>query len=146
MMKKFLSGFFVLIFSIITLSAQEQANALLDKCRTSAGSSAKYLKDFRIQLREGIRGEDFRYITTISLSKGIIYRFTLCNDNSSKGKLIMNLRNSNDKVILSSLDEKTGSMKVNVDFKCKKSGLYKICCDFSNGQSGSGIAMVSVLK
>ena len=145
-MKKFISGYFVLIFSITALSAQDQPNILLDKCRATAGQSAKYLKDFRIQLREGTRGADFRYISTISLSKGVIYRFTLCNENNSKGKLIMNLKNSNDKVILSSLDEKTGSMKVNVDFKCKKSGLYKICCDFNNGQAGSGIAVVSVLK
>lgn len=143
-MKKLIAVNIIFLVTVIGLSAQDQST--LDRCISSAGPSAKYLKDFRIQLREGTRGEDFRHVSTISLSKGIIYRFTLCNESDSKGKLIMNLKGINDKVVLSSWDDKTGSMKVNLDFKCKKSGLYKICCDFNNNQGGSGTVVVSVLK
>ena len=143
-MKKFIAIYIILPVTFIALSAQDQSS--LNRCISSAGPSAKYLKDFRIQLREGPRGADFRHVSTISLSRGMIYRFTLCNESDSRGKLIMNLKSSNDKVILSSWDEKTGSMKVNLDFKCKKSGLYKICCDFNNGQAGSGTVIVSVLN
>lgn len=143
-MKKLITGYILFFVSFVALSAQDQSS--LDRCMSLAGTNAKYLKDFRIQLRDGKQGAEMRFTSAISLSKGVIYRFTLCNEGNSKGKLIMNLKNSSDKVVISSWDEKTGSMKVNLDFKCKKSGLYKICCDFNNGQAGSGIAVVSVLQ
>jgi len=112
----------------------------------STGAGAKYLKDFRIQLGMGTSQNLFRYKATMSLWKNTRYRFTLCTAENSKGRLILNIQDDANNVVLSSVDGKTGTVYSYVDLICNRSGTYQIYFDFTEGQSGSGVSIVSMVQ
>jgi hypothetical protein len=70
----------------------------------------------------------------------------MCNTEESKGQLILNIKDESNKVVLSSFDQKTGKTYGYVDFICNKSGIYQLLFDFTNGQQGSGVGVVSMIK
>jgi hypothetical protein len=142
-MKKYLTCNFFIIITIFALSGQQ--NSLLNKCILSAGPEAKYIKDFNIQLGEKHSQNEFRYKATLALRKKTIYRFTLCTADNSNGQLILNIRDNANKTVLSSFDQKTGTVYPYVDLVCNKNGRYQICFDFTEGQSGSGMSIVSLI-
>ncbi len=63
-----------------------------------------------------------------------------------KVSLILSIKDDSNKVILSSFDKKTGKTYPYVDFICNKSGIYQLNYDFTNGQQGSGVGVVSMVK
>jgi hypothetical protein len=134
------------IFVLGLLSFGQVTDPLISSCATNAGANARYLKDFRIQLGKATNQTDLRYKANMSLWKSTRYRFTMCNAENSKGQLILTIKDEANKVILSSLDKKTGKVYSFVDFECQKSGIYQISYDFIDGQQGSGVGVVSMLK
>ena len=134
------------LFIIGLLSYGQVTDPLISNCATNAGTNAKYLKDFRIQLGKASTKGDFRYKANMSLWKNTKYRFTMCNAENSKGQLILTIKDQSNKLILSSFDEKTGKIYPFVDFECQKSGLYQVSYDFTDGQQGSGVGVVSMIK
>jgi hypothetical protein len=112
----------------------------------NAGDNTKYLKDFRIQLGKTSANGDLRYKANISLWKNTKYRFTMCNAEDSKGQLILSLKDNNNKLIISSFDQKTGKVYPFFDFICNKSGIYQLNYDFTDNQQGSGVGVVSMVK
>ena len=134
------------IFVLGLLSFGQVTDPLISSCATNAGANARYLKDFRIQLGKAATPTDLRYKANMSLWKNTKYRFTMCNAENSKGQLILTIKDEANKVILSSLDKKTGKVYSFVDFECQKSGIYQISYDFIDGQQGSGVGVVSMLK
>jgi hypothetical protein len=128
------------------LSFGQVTDPFISNCAINAGANAKYLKDFRIQLGKAATQSDFRYKANMSLWKNTKYRFTMCNATNSKGQLILAIKDDTNKLILSSFDKKTGKIFSFVDFECQKSGIYQISYDFTNGQQGSGVGVVSMIK
>jgi hypothetical protein len=119
---------------------------LFRDCLTSTGPTAKYLKDFRIQLGQAGSLNEFRYKTKMSLWKNNTYRFTLCTADNSRGKLILNIWDESNNPILSSVEQQSGTVYPYVDFICSKSGVYQFGFDFTGGQSGSGVSIVSMIE
>lgn len=144
-MRKFILTFTILL-SFGLLSFGQISDPLISNCATNAGANVRYLKDFRIQLGKAGTSSDLRYKANMSLWKNTKYRFTMCNAENSKGQLILSIKDEANKLILSSLDKKTGKIYSYVDFECQKSGIYKISYDFTNGQQGSGVGVVSMIK
>jgi len=136
----------VFLFTIGFLSYGQVTDPLISGCATNAGPNAKYLKDFRIQLGKSAAQSDLRFKANMSLWKNTKYRFTMCNADNSKGQLFLSIKDNSNRQILSSLDKKTGKIFSFVDFECQKSGIYQICYDFLNGQQGSGVGVVSMIK
>lgn len=134
------------LFIIGMLSYGQVSDPLVSNCATNAGANAKYLKDFRIQLGKASTQGEFRYKANMSLWKNTKYRFTMCNADNSKGQLILAIKDESNKLILSSFDKKTGKIYPYVDFECQKSGLYQVSYDFTDGQQGSGVGVVSMIK
>jgi hypothetical protein len=128
------------------MSYGQVTDPLISNCATNAGANAKYLKDFRIQLGKALSQSDLRFKTNMSLWKNTKYRFTMCSAENSKGQLILSIKDDTNKIILSSFDKKTGKIYSFVDFECQKSGIYQISYDFTNGQQGSGVGVVSMIK
>lgn len=145
-MKKYLLGFLLLLPAFAILCGQAQNDPLVSTCLQSTGPAAKYLKDFRIQLGQGTSQNLFRYKANMSLWKNTRYRFTLCTADNSKGRLILNIQDDANNVVLSSVDGKTGTVYNYVDLICNKSGIYQIFFDFTEGQSGSGVSIVSMVQ
>lgn len=135
-----------ILFTFGFLSFGQVTDPLISNCAINAGANAKYLKDFRIQLGKAATQTDLRYKTNMSLWKNTKYRFTMCNAQNSKGQLILSIKDDTNKLILSSFDKKTGKIFSFVDFECQKSGIYQISYDFTNGQQGSGVGVVSMIK
>jgi hypothetical protein len=144
-MKKYIISFGLLL-SLGFASFAQTKDASVTDCVMNAGPIAKYLKDFRIQLGKASTQSEFRYKTNMSLWKNTKYRFTMCNTQESKGQLILNIKDDANKVIISSYDQKTGKTYPYIDFICNKSGIYQLSYDFTNGQQGSGVGVVSMLK
>ena len=145
MMKKHIITLsFLLTLGLLTFG--QATNPLVSNCAMSAGANAKYLKDFRIQLGKAAAQSELRYKANMSLWKNTKYRFTMCNTEDSKGQLILSLIDDANKVIFSSYNQKTGTIAPFVDFICNKSGIYQLNYDFTNGQQGSGVGVVSMVK
>jgi hypothetical protein len=144
-MKKYI---IILSFLITTgaLSYGQTADPLVSNCAINAGANAKYLKDFRVQLGKAAKPTDLRYKANMSLWKNTKYRFTLCNADDSKGQLILSIKDESNKVIVSSFDKTSGKTYSFIDFTCNKSGMYQLNYDFTNGQQGSGVGVVSMVK
>jgi hypothetical protein len=136
----------VILFSFGYLASGQVTDPLVSNCATNAGTNAKYLKDFRIQLGKAPTQNDLRFKTNMSLWKNTKYRFTMCNEVNSKGQLILAIKDEANKLILSSFDKKSGKIYPFVDFECQKSGIYQISYDFTDGQQGSGVGVVSMIK
>lgn len=128
------------------MSFGQASDPFIIKCAMSAGADARYLKDFRVQLGKAVSKSELRYKANMSFWKNTKYRFTLCNAENSKGQLILNIKDNANKVVLSSFDQKTGKVYPYVDFICNKSGIYHLSYDFTNGQQGSGVGVVSMVK
>jgi hypothetical protein len=135
-----------ILFTFGFLSFGQVTDPLISKCAINAGTNAKYLKDFRIQLGKAATRSELRYKANMSLWKNTKYRFTMCNAENSNGQLILAIKDDTNKLILSSFDKKTGKIFSFVDFECQKSGIYQISYDFTNGQQGSGVGVVSMIK
>jgi hypothetical protein len=134
------------LFAIGFMSFGQVTDPLISNCAVNAGANAKYLKDFRIQLGKSAAQGELRYRANMSLWKNTKYRFTMCNAENSKGQLILAIKDESNKVILSSFDKKSGKIYSFVDFECQKSGIYQINYDFTEGQQGSGVGVVSMIK
>ena len=128
------------------MSSGQVPDPMVSDCATNTGADSRYLKDFRIQLGKSSNQDEMRYKANMSLWKNTKYRFTMCNAQNSKGQLILTIKDETNKVILSSFDKNTGKIYPFVDFECQKSGIYLISYDFSNGQQGSGVGVVSMIK
>jgi len=135
-----------LFVSFGLLLAGQETDPFVSKCVLSAGNDAKYLKDFRIQLGKATEQNDLRYKANMSLWKNTKYRFSMCSTEDSQGQLILSIKDDANKVVLSSYDKNSGKTYPFVDFVCNKSGIYQLNYDFKDGQQGSGVGIVSMVK
>lgn len=144
-MKKYLFTLFFL-FAIVVASSGQTTDKLVSNCINNAGPNTRYLKDFRVQLGQALSQTDLRFKANMSLWKNTKYRFTLCISDDSKGQMILSIKDDANKIVLSSFDQKSGKTYTYVDFNCSKSGIYQLNYDFINGQQGSGVGVVSMIK
>jgi hypothetical protein len=145
-MKKTFLLTFLFLLAAGSLSFGQTPDPLVSNCVMNAGSNVKFLKDFRVQLGISASPASLRFKANISLWKNTRYRFSMCNSKDSEGKLILNIKDESDKIILSSYDKNSGKIYPYVDFICNKSGIYQLYYDFTNGQQGSGVGVVSMIK
>jgi hypothetical protein len=135
-----------LLLALEYVSFGQATDSFISSCVKTAGADAKYLKDFRVELGQATVKSDMRFKANMSLWQNTKYRFTLCNSDDSKGRLILNIKDEANRVVLSSFDSKTGKSYPSVDFTCNKTGLYTLSYDFTDEQQGSGVGVVSVVK
>ena len=144
MKKFFITLMFLLTFGFVSFA--QTTDPLVSQCAMNAGENAKYLKDFRIQLGKASADGEFRYKANMSLWKNTKYRFTMCNAEDSKGLLILRVEDASNKIVFSSYNKNTGKTYPYIDFTCNKSGIYQLNYDFVNGQQGSGVGVVSMVR
>jgi len=144
MKKVLISLSFLMLFRLITVGQSD--DPFVGKCISVVGTDAKYLKDFRIELGKATAQNDLRYKANMSLWKNTKYRFSMCNTDDSKGQLILSIKDEANQTVLSSFDQKTGKSYPLVDFICNKSGIYHLSYDFTDGQQGSALGVVCVVK
>lgn len=144
-MNKYIITIVLLLTAGVIVKAQS-TDPLVSNCVMNAGPNTRYLKDFRVQLAKGVPAGELRYKTQMSLWKNTKYRFSLCSSEDSQGQLILTIKDNADKEVISSYDPKTGKTYPYIDFICNKSGIYQLSYDFTEGQQGSGVGVVSMIR
>lgn len=134
------------LLTVCLISFGQTKDPLTINCIKNAGAGARYLKDFRIQLGKAVTKGEPRYKANMSLWKNTKYRFTLCNSENSKGQLILSLKDNTNKIVASSVDQKSGKTYQFIDFLCNRSGIYQLYYDFNEGEQGSGVGVVSMIR
>jgi hypothetical protein len=118
----------------------------VQSCATSAGTDVTYLKDFIVKL-EGIQPNEkpplFR--TTLVLRKGVIYRFSLCNLDSSAGEAVLRVYDEAN-MLASTFYPETGKEYKSINFACQKSGVYTVMISFKEGKPGEAIGIMSYVN
>lgn len=144
-MKKYLL-IILLILATGVLVRSQSTDPLVSNCVMNAGANTRYLKDFRIQLGKGSSSGEMRFKAQMSLWKNTKYRFSMCNTDDSQGQLILTIKDESNKVVLSSYDQNTKKVYPFIDFICNKSGIYTLNYDFNEGNQGSGVGVVSMVR
>jgi hypothetical protein len=144
------SRFLILSVALLVLpvmaDGQPATDDLVSSCVLSAGENTTYLKDFRIQLPKAAPGGSAPvYKANMYLMKNMKYRFSVCNAPESNGELVITLYDQG-KVLISSYNPGTGKKYNSVDFICNKTGLYTIWYDFVDGEQGSGVGVVCMIR
>jgi hypothetical protein len=135
-----------LFFLPLIAKGQPATEELVSKCVLAAGDNTTYLKDFMVQLPEAApKATPPVYKANMYLMKNMNYRFSVCDAPGSKGELIVTIYDQS-KELISSLDKSTGKKYSSIDFICNKTGLYTLWYDFLNGEQGSGVGVVCMIK
>ena len=138
--------FILLLSAGVPLSIFSQTDALISKCVMSTGENTTYLKDFVVELpKASVQTSIPVHKENMYLMKNMKYRFTLCNQDNSKGELILSVFDG-EKQVTSTFIEKTGKIYSSVDFICNKTGLYQLRYTFKEGEQGIGVGIVSMIK
>ena len=125
---------------------QPATDDLVSSCVLSAGENTTYLKDFRVQLPKVVPGGSAPvYKANMYLMKNMKYRFSVCNAPGSHGELVITLYDQG-KELITSYNRGTGKKYSTIDFICNKTGLYTIWYDFVNGEQGSGVGVVCMIR
>jgi hypothetical protein len=140
----------IFLFSgVILLQGNCFAQDLADdvqKCALSAGKDATYLKDFVVKLDAAALNEKppvFR--TSLALRKGVIYRFSICDGESSEGEAVLRLYDQSN-LLLSTFYPETGKEYKSISFACQKSAAYTVVISFKEGKKGDAIGILSYVN
>ncbi len=132
-----------LLVFIPQIKAQPQ-DVLVDMCASKAGDDATYLKDFVVELDAANPGEKEPVAKfSMILSKGTVYRFSLCNAEDSPGEGILKLFDTSREI---ASNEYENQILQSFDFECNKTGVYHVFISFKDGKAGSAIGILSFIK
>ena len=135
--------------SLIEQSAIGQSSSkLVEFCNGVASEKEEvtYLKDFSIELdAAGADGKVPEQRYTMVLSKGMEYKFTICNAEGSAGKGVLQLWDMS-RLLGTNLVATTGQLVKGFNFQCNKTGAYHLMVSFQDGKKGSGVTIVSFVK
>ena len=123
-------------------------DALYEKLVSSL-KNVSILKDYRIYSKKNkkLTPDDYEYFT-ITLNRGVTYKFQTLSDPSMDGKLIINLYNNPQKEFMfaTTLSQGTTStIRESIEFKCQRTGNFLVGYYFLDGEEGCGVA-VSVFQ
>ncbi len=136
----------VLVFLPLAAAGQPATDDLVSSCVVAAGENTTYLKDFRVQLPKAVTDVAVPvYKANMYLMKNMKYRFSVCNAPGSAGELFVTLYDQG-KELISSYNPGTGRKFSSIDFICNKTGLYTIWYGFVDGEQGSGVGVVCMIK
>ena len=146
-MKKNITIYIAILFLAIGFTAKAQTEEQKVKiCTGMAGADATYLKDFVVELQAAQGNEktpQAKY--SILLNKDTRYRFTLCTDDDSPGKGIIQLFDTNA-LMGSTFNQTTGKEFKGFDIDIQKTGVYHVFIFFHDGKAGKATVIMSLVK
>jgi hypothetical protein len=102
------------------------------------------LKDYRIYMKrkKNLTPEEYEYFT-VTLNRGVVYKFHALSNPDFDGKLVINLYTNPTKqyMFATSLSQGTRSVHESIEFKCNNTGTYCIGYYFLDGVEGCGVAV-----
>ncbi len=118
---------------------------MVDVCAGMAGDDATYLKDFQVKLGVPVNGRPQVARYPLVLSSNNIYRFSVCELESSEGKAVIKLYDNN-RLIFSSYDEDNGEESNPFNFMCSKTGIYHVFISFLDDKPGEAVGILSYVS
>ena len=118
---------------------------MVDACAGRAGDDATYLKDFQVKLGLPVDGRPQVARYPLVLSSNNVYRFSVCELESSEGKAVIKLYDNN-RLIFSSYDEDNGEEFNPFNFSCSKTGIYHVFISFLDGKPGEAVGILSYVS
>lgn len=124
----------------------QEMDSKVQQCALSAGNDVTYLKDFVVNLAAAPPNQKPpTFKTSLALRKGVIYRFSLCNGESSEGEAVLRLYDQAN-LLLSTYYPETGKEYKSISFACQKSAAYTIVISFKEGKKGDAIGILSYVN
>ncbi|MFC2080686.1 hypothetical protein ACFLR8_00575 [Bacteroidota bacterium] len=120
----------------------QSLDEMVDVCASQVGDDATYLKDFQVTLGESTNGRPQVARYPLVLSSNNIYRFSVCDLESSQGKAVIKLYDNN-RLIFSSFTEETQEEFNPFNFMCRKTGIYHVFISFLDGKPGEAVGILS---
>ncbi len=146
MKRRFLALSLALFLMPVIAKSQAATDDLVSSCVLAAGENTTYLKDFRVQLPQAAANAPAPvYKANMYLMKNMKYRFSVCDAPGSKGELTITIYDQG-KELISSYSKSSGKKYISLDFVCNKTGLYSLWYDFIDGEQGSGVGVVCMIK
>lgn len=141
---KILFAIFLMALSYTAFGQTEAQKVEL--CSASAGPDATYLKDFVVEL-QAAQGNEKAPVAKYSLilNKDTRYRFTICTDDDSQGKGIVQLFDSQT-MMFSSFNQSTGKEWKQIDIDIQKTSVYHVFVNFHEGKAGKAVVIMSLMK
>ncbi len=137
-----LIGFFLVINGNLRAQTAEE---MVDICANQVGDDATYLKDFQVKLGISSDGRPQVARYPLVLSSNNIYRFSVCDMESSEGKAVIRLYDNN-RLIFSSYSEDTKEEFNPFNFMCRKTGIYHVFISFLEGKPGEAVGILSYVN
>ncbi|MBO7497365.1 MAG: hypothetical protein J6T98_12520 [Salinivirgaceae bacterium] len=128
-----------LLLSLTCNHALAQSDDLVNVCALGIGN-ATYLKDFKVKLPANTTTPQK---LSVILTKGMIYKFVVCNAEGYEGKAVIQLSDAGN-TLVSNL-KADGSFVEAVGFSCQKTGMYNIFCSFKNNKEGAAVIIMSYI-
>lgn len=138
---------FAILFMALSYNAFAQTEAQkVELCSASAGTDATYLKDFVVELQSA-QGNEKAPVAKYSLllNKDTRYRFTICTDDDSQGKGIVQLYDTQT-LLVSSFNPTTGKEWKQFDIDIQKTSVYHVFINFHEGKAGKAVVIMSLMK
>jgi len=141
-MKKYITIFFALIFSMQFSQVFAQSDELVNVCALGIGN-ATYLKDYKVKLSSSSVSPPSAKFNVI-LNKGTMYKLTVCNAEGYEGEAVIKLLENATE--LGSNLKADGSFVSAVGFQCQKTGMYSINVSFKDGKEGAAVVILSYIN
>jgi hypothetical protein len=144
-MKRIIYIFAFFLVAGFNIYAQPE-DILVDVCSNKAGDDATYLKDFIVSL-DGVGPGEKAPVAKFSmiLKKSTLYRFTICNAESSSDEGVLKLFDT-QRMIASNYLQSSGELFESFDFKCQKTGVYHVFISFKEGKAGKAVGILSFVE
>lgn len=138
---------FAILFMALSYTAFGQTEAQkVELCSATAGPDATYLKDFVVEL-QAAQGNEKAPVAKYSLilNKDTRYRFTICTDDDSQGRGIIQLFDTQT-LLASSFNPTTGKEYKQFDVDIQKTSVYHVFINFHEGKAGKAVVIMSLMK
>jgi len=130
--------FFALAFKLAPPCDQE---ALLANCASSLDDFV-FIKSFSVISEKGNQKTEYSYV----LSRGIAYRLVICENESSKKTMIVNLFDRNKKLIASNYLKAGKKVFPIINYTCAATGVYYVEAYFDGEKKGCGLNILGFKK
>ena len=146
-MKRIINSLLVSLMLLNLMGQSEYCNPeALEKAISQLDSGAEFLKDFQVHLEKTKRKEpriNAKY--SMILMNGTTYQFSIAESDEFPGKSMFQLY-SEDQLIGSTFNEKTGRSYKTFTFKCQKTGKYHMFLLSTDRKECCAVGVLAVLK
>jgi hypothetical protein len=102
-----------------------------------------YVKDFKIKMKKGKKGDVPFQRSTMILNAGFKYKIFTASAKEFDGKLVADFF-SQEGMLASTYSASNKKHYESIEFECRKTGVYYLTLYFEEGKEGCGVCVLSI--